>query len=108
MEPGLKEAMTNGVFVEFCDVHGHTIGQAVYTPWQGRPVPSLGDTMCCAVVSPTTGRRGKLLGRVVRRHFELQHEANGHPCVWVRLLVETHPKPATARTARGRVPFSAN
>lgn len=109
MDGGLRRAMASGVFVEFCDERGDTVGQAVYTDWQGRPVPALGDTVCCAVVSPTTGRRQKLIGRVVRRHFEVQHESDGRPCVWVRLLLQTMHKPAARPTKpQPRIRFSPN
>ena len=108
MESDLNEAMASGVFVEFCDARGDTVGQAVFTGWQGRPVPAEGDLVCCAVVSPT-GRRQKLTGRVVRRHFELQHQADGQPCVWVRLRLETIGRPRTSGlSAQTRISFSAN
>lgn len=109
MDGGLRRAMASGVFVEFCDERGNTVGQAVYTDWHGRPVPIVGDTVCCAVVSPMTGRRQKLIGCVINRHFEMQHEADGRPCVWVRLLLQTIAKPAAPKTRRQpRIRFSAN
>jgi len=109
MDDELKTAMTSGVFVEFCDEQGDTIGQAVYTGWQGRPVPVVGDTVCCAVASPSTGRRRKLLGRVIQRQFDVQRDADGDPCVWVRLLLRTNAS-RRARPAqhRARLRFSAN
>lgn len=109
MDGGLRSAMASGVFVEFCDERGNTVGQAVYADWQGRPVPDVGDTVCCAVISPITGRRQKLIGCVVTRHFEVQHESDGRPCVWVRLLLQTVAKPAAPKTLRRpRIRFSAN
>ena len=109
MEDGLRRAMASGVFVEFCDESGNTVGQAVYTDWQGRPVPMLGDTVCAAVISPITGRRQKLIGCVIKRHFEVQHEADGQSCVWVRLLLKTVSELTIAsKKPRSRIPFSAN
>jgi hypothetical protein len=111
MDIELKESMASGVFVEFCDARGDTMGQAVFTGWQGRPVPAQGDLVCCGVVSPT-GRRQKLVGRVVSRHFELQHQHDGEPCVWVRLRLQTEPRPKKPLRPGGgapsRISFSAN
>ncbi len=109
MDDGLQSAMASGVFVEFCDERGNTVGQAVYADWRGRPVPLLGDTVCAAVISPNTGRRQKLIGCVIKRHFELQHEADGQPCVWVRLLLKTVTKFSAARKKpQPRIRFSLN
>lgn len=108
MDGDLRTAMTAGVFVEFHDEYGNTIGQAVFTGWQGRPVPNLGDTVCCAVQLTATGRRRKLLGRVTRRHFEMQHEDDGQPCVWVRLLLEIVAPPAPKPRPQPRIRFSSN
>jgi hypothetical protein len=109
MDGGLRRAMASGVFVEFCDERGNTVGQAVYADWQGRPVPDIGDTVCCAVVSPITGRRQKLIGCVVSRHFEVQHESDGRPCVWVRLLLQTIAKPLPRKNRpQPRIRFSMN
>lgn len=109
MDGDLRAAMMSGVFIEFCDAHGNTVGQAVYTDWRSRPVPAAGDTVCCAVVSPITGRRRKLLGRVVHRQFEIQHEADGQTSVWVRLLLETIARPSDPRPRpQPRIRFSAN
>lgn len=108
MDGELRSAMTAGVFVEYRDEHGNTIGQAVFTGWQGRPVPNVGDTVCCAVQLTATGRRRKLLGRVTRRHFEMQHEDDGQPCVWVRLLMEIVSPPAANPKRQPRIRFSSN
>ncbi|HVX63934.1 MAG TPA: hypothetical protein VHC19_25145 [Pirellulales bacterium] len=108
MEDGLRRAMASGVFVEFCDERGNTVGQAVFTDWQGRPVPVPGDTVCAAVLSPITGRRQKLIGCVIKRHFEVQYEEDGRPCVWVRLQLQTVSKPAIAQKPRPRIQFSVN
>lgn len=87
MTTSLQEAMTAGVLVEFFDAQGQLIGQAVFTNWQGRPVPGAGDTLCCTVRTAMKAQR-KVRGRVRSRHFDLQHDANGKPCVWVRLEVD--------------------
>ncbi|HVC95925.1 MAG TPA: hypothetical protein VND64_19705 [Pirellulales bacterium] len=109
MDDELKTAMTSGVFVEFRDELGNTIGQAVYTGWQGRPVPLVGDTVCCAIASPMTGRRRKLLGRVIQRQFEVQHDVDGETCVWVRLLLRTKAtRPSRPAPRPSRIDFSAN
>lgn len=109
MEGELQHAMASGVFVEFCDERGNTVGQAVYADWHGRPVPAPGDNICAAVVSPVTGRRQKLIGCVVKRHFELQHDTDGNPCVWVRLLLRTVSHlPGGPKKPRPRISFSVN
>ena len=99
----LQVAMTAGVFVEFHDRQGNTVGQAVFAGWQGRPIPGVGDTMCCSAQSPTSGRREKLVGQVTSRHFELQH-ADGEPCVRVRLALTV----AAAQRRTREVTFSSN
>ena len=89
MKTELQEAMTSGVYVEFRDAAGNTIGQVLYTDWRGRPVPAVGDALACNVPSSSGSDPAKLLGRIISRQFELQHEVDGSPCVWVRLIVET-------------------
>lgn len=84
MTTPLMQAMTAGVFVEFHDGQGHSVGQAIFTDWQGRPLPAVGDWLQCAAHCPASGRPRKLAGRVISRWFELQHEGES-PCVWVRL-----------------------
>lgn len=108
MEDGLRRAVASGVFVEFCDQGGNTVGQAIFTDWQGRPVPVPGDTVCAAVLSPITGRRQKLIGCVIRRHFEVQYDEDGQPCVWVRLLLQAVSKPSVPQKNRPRIQFSLN
>jgi hypothetical protein len=109
MDDELKTAMASGVFIEFCDELGNTVGQAVYTDWHGRPVPLVGDTVCCAIASPATGRRQKLLGRVIQRQFDVQHDLDGETCVWVRLLLRTKAaRPGRPAPHRSQIDFSAN
>ncbi|HEX4129802.1 MAG TPA: hypothetical protein VHZ24_07150 [Pirellulales bacterium] len=84
MKTQLQSSMAAGVFVEFHDDQGNTLGQAVFTDWQGRPVPAVGDTLRCEAQSTITGRREQIVGQVTSRHFELQHD-EGNPCIWVRL-----------------------
>ena len=67
METKLSEAMTSGVFVEFCDAQGAGAGQAVYLDWRGKPLPNVGDALCCEAAD-VSGRRRKLAGRVASRH----------------------------------------
>jgi hypothetical protein len=102
MKTALREAMTAGVYVEFRDAAGNTIGQALYTDWRGRPVPAVGDMLACDVQAIAGPAVRKLLGRVASRQFEVQREADGSPAVWVRLIVETKagaPRPTTAPRA---------
>lgn len=108
MKTELKEAMTSGVFVEFRDAQGNTVGQGVFTGWRGRPLPAVGDTMCCTVQGAASGRQEKLCGRVVSRHFELQWDEE-ETCVWARLVLEARAPDAHGRcSARPRARFSAN
>ncbi len=104
MKTELREAMTSGVYVEFRDATGNTVGQALYTDWRGRPVPAVGDLLATNV--PATAE--KLSGRVVSRQFELQTEPDGSPCVWVRLVVEAKTNSERDASAQGGVTFSRN
>jgi hypothetical protein len=105
METDLREAMTAGVVVEFRDAQGHTVGQEVYIDWRGRPVPNVGDTVCC-----NAARRGKrLLGRVCSRQFDVQQHEDGSACVWVLLVVQTLDAASVGPTMRAKkVTFSLN
>ena len=97
MKTELSEAMTAGVFVEFRDSQGHTIGQALYTDWCGRPVPAVGDVLACEVRATAGPRVRTFRGRVVSRRFEVQRELDGTPCVWAHVIVESakpRPKPS--------------
>jgi hypothetical protein len=107
MKTELQESMAAGVFVEFRDAQGHTVGQALFTPWQARSLPAVGDMLCCAAFCSVTGRRRKLSGRVRARHFELQQDDDG-ACVWVRLVVEAKPAPAKNAGSRQLAGFSTN
>jgi hypothetical protein len=108
MDGDLRTAMTSGVFAEFCDDLGHTVGQAVFADWLGRPLPVVGDMVCCHVESPTTGRRRKMLGRVVDRQFDVQRDDAGDTCVWARLLIRTTARPKRPEPSRMRIDFSTN
>ncbi|HWA99550.1 MAG TPA: hypothetical protein VG713_13700 [Pirellulales bacterium] len=103
MKTQLQSAMTAGVFVEFHDQAGNTLGQAVFADWNGRPLPAVGDTLRCAVQSTITGRREKLAGHITSRHFELQHDGDS-PCIWVRLAATV----AAAARRINPVTFSDN
>jgi hypothetical protein len=94
MKTELREAMTSGVLVEFQDAQGNLLGQAVYTDWRGRPVPGLGDTLASPAVAAKHAGSVALRGRVVARHFQLQSDEAGAPCVWVRLVVAVPSKSA--------------
>lgn len=106
MKTELQESMAAGVFVEFCDARGHTVGQALFTPWQARPLPAVGDLLSCSAFCSVTGRRKKLTGRIRARHFELQHGDDG-ACVWVRMVAEMAGTEAP-RQARRLAGFSTN
>ena len=96
----LEATMTSGVFIEFRDARGNSVGQAVYFDWSGRPVPGVGDDVCCRV---GCGSASKLRGRVRSRFFDLQRQDDGAPCVWVRLVVDvTLAKAQSQRLARLR------
>jgi hypothetical protein len=88
MKTQLFEAMTSGVFVEVRDAQGNSIGQAVYTDWKSRPLPAVGDTLCCELCTSKSGRKQKVRGRVRSRHFEVQRQADGEPSVWAQLILE--------------------
>jgi hypothetical protein len=107
MKTKLQESMAAGVFVEFLDSQGHTVGQAIFTPWQARPLPAIGDTLSCAAFCAVTGRRRKLTGRVRTRHFELQQNDDG-TCVWVRMVVETNLASSAKKSSHRLAGFSTN
>ena len=107
METTLKEAMASGVFVEFHDASGNTVGQAVYCDWRRRPVPSVGDSICCRLNAPAVDGRSKLTGQVCSRRFEVQFDDAGEPCVWVHLIATLAPRPAP-RLSSESPDYSAN
>lgn len=107
MRTKLMEAMASGVFVEFRDPSGNTLGQAVFTDWRGRPLPAIGDMLASEVAS-TSGGATRLSGRVVARRFDLQHEADGSPCVWVCLVVKAQSGVGSAASRPHAIDFSRN
>jgi len=115
MKTELKEAMTSGVFVEFRDARGNTLGQVVYSNWRGRPVPAVGDALQCELkgtgqLKGTVVRRShKVRGKVVSRQFDVQCDEHGEPCVWVIIVAQVRAvstEPGFNRTVVGR--FSDN
>lgn len=78
-----------GVFVEFANESGHTVGRTLITPWSGQIVPAPGKLVACWATCNVTQRRRKLTGRVVERTFEVQHDEEGTPCVLARLTIQT-------------------
>jgi hypothetical protein len=88
METRRQEAFASSVFVEFFDVLGNSLAQAAFLQWRGKPVPEVGDSVCCAVAHSVNGRAAKMTGRVRCRHFEVQTSASGTPNVLVRLTVD--------------------
>lgn len=107
MTTQLSEAMTAGVFVEFHDEKGNTLGQAVYLEWQGRPLPAVGDTVTCQVNTAFGPWGRSLSGRVESRHFDIQEQENGQPCVWARIVARAHEN-AKTETREVRERFSVN
>ena len=106
MKTSLREAMTAGVLVEFCNAQGDLVAQAVFSDWRGRPLPAVGDWLTCAARNSVSGRTGQVRGCVTQRAFDLQHDEQGLPCVWVRLQVSTQPRAVPRR--RMRPAFSLN
>lgn len=88
MKTGLQQAMTTGVFVEFRDEFGHTLGHAVYADWNHRAVPVPGDTMVCPIRNTTTQGSRKMKGTVRSRQFDVQQDSDGETSIWVYLVVE--------------------
>ena len=109
MKTQLKEAMASGVFVEFRDARGNTLGQAVYTNWRGRPVPAVGDALHCTLKATANRRHRKVSGKVVSRQFDVQHDERGEPCVWVILIAKAAAASAEPGFSRRVAPrFSDN
>lgn len=108
MGTDLNTAMTAGVWIEIQDACGQCVAQAVYLDWRNRPLPDVGDTVCCEVEAPASSSPRKLYGKVRTRHFDVQREDDGRPSVWVRLILdELKPRRRPVR-AWVRAPFSAN
>jgi hypothetical protein len=99
METDLREAMTSGVFVEFCDERGNCVAQSVYLDWHDRPVPAVGDSLACSATDSTTGRNRSFSGRVRSRHFDVQRDEAGVVSVWVRLVVDLAVRSKSCRKA---------
>jgi|SRR5688572_18153544 len=97
METELREAIVGGVFVEFCDECGNCVAQSVYLDWHDRPLPAVGDTLTCGVAHCGTGRSTQFSGRVRSRHFDMQRDAEGSVCVWVRLVADLTARSKTSR-----------
>jgi hypothetical protein len=86
MAADLRETMTAGVWMEFRNAAGHSLGQAVFSDWRGKPLPAVGDT----VVHPRPEQPDAppLRGEVVSRTFDVQLSANGESEVWAYLVIE--------------------
>lgn len=112
MELELREASAAGVVVEFRSAVGHSLGQAVYFDWRGRAMPEVGDALCCDMVSFVSGQVERASGAVRSRHFDLQRDADGEPCVWVRIVVvvadANAPSPSPERRGGYRLEVSPN
>ncbi len=100
----LAEAMASGVYVEAQDQAGNTVGQAVFTAWQGRPLPQVGETLVCPLNSPEHGRR-KIAGEVTERRFEIQCDEAGNPEVWVSVIILVDEPTSPSVVNRRRMPF---
>lgn len=114
MKTDLQVAMNSGVFVEFRDAHGDTLGRAVYADWHDRPLPNIGDVMCCTVPGAGSLQPRKLSGEVLGRQFDVQTDLDGETCIWVYVIVCTDPtvasraKAANASAAASINEFSSN
>jgi hypothetical protein len=104
----LREAMTQGVFVEFRDPLGNSAGTAVYFDWNGRPVPRVGDQLSCRLGHGRAVGPCSLRGRVKSRRFDVQTCDDGRPCVWVHLVVELATTRRKQSRQSPRVCFSDN
>ncbi len=89
MDTALCDTEVAGVFVEFHDDAGNTVGQAVFADWPGLRLPAVGDRLSCQARSTTSGRNESRIGRVADRYFEVQEDEAGRSCLWVRLEVST-------------------
>jgi len=104
-----QAAIASGLYVEFLDLAGHTVGRAVFPEWDGTPIPAPGQRVFCeAAAGPASQLRG-LHGIVLHRNFDVQTNDDGEPCVWAYLVarVAAAPAPKTPR-GRRRVNASAN
>ncbi len=100
----LAEAMASGVYVEAQDQAGNTVGQAVFTAWQGRPLPQVGEMLVCPLNSLEHGRR-KIAGEVTERRFEIQCDEAGNPEIWVSMIILVEEATAAAVCDRSRIPY---
>lgn len=107
----LHEAMSAGVFIEFRDALGNSAGTAVYFDWCDQPLPSVGDRISCPLSRAGARATHQLSGRVKHRSFDIQKQADGQPCVWVRLVVDIGSAERTTprdRSIAARLCFSRN
>lgn len=109
MKTDLELAMTSGVFVEFRDVEGHTLGRAVHVDWRDRPLPATGDLIVSQVHSNAAPVLRKLSGVVKSRQFDVQTDLEGETSVWVYIVAEVTPEGARGESRRPpRGEFSPN
>jgi hypothetical protein len=109
MKTELMEAMAAGVLVEVRDSRGNTIGQALFTEWRGRPLPGVGDLLCCTLNGTGEGDSRPVRGEVVSRQFDVQLDDAGELCVWVLIIAEALTNDSADATVRPReVRFSEN
>lgn len=86
MAADLREATAAGVWMDFRDAAGHSLGQAVFADWRGKPLPAVGDTVVHG--PPERPGREPLRGRVVSRSFDVQRSPEGHSEVWAYLVIQ--------------------
>jgi hypothetical protein len=96
-----------GLFVEFSDRQGNTLGQACFADWDGADVPKVGALFSCRAGSILGTGDSQLTGKVVARKFDRQVDASGTPCVWARVEVVVAPAVVLPRAKRARA-FSQN
>jgi hypothetical protein len=105
-EAAFRNAIASGVFIEFRDAHGNSVGQAAYLDWRGQPLPKVGDTLSADVAAIDGNRATKLIGRVQSRQFDVQAAADGGAAVWVHLVACVADRSAARGAKRQRRPFA--
>lgn len=107
MKTDLQACMASGVFVEFRDSAGNTVGRAVFAGWADRPLPGVGERFAAPARDHLSAAPRKRSGVVQSRQFDVQTDLEGEASVWVHLVVEVRSA-KKKKAAAPRFDFSDN
>jgi len=107
MATDCRDAEVAGLWIEIYDTRGNYVGHAVYFDWHAQPLPAVGDTLALELPLSSDERPHRVESRICARQFDLQHDENGRPAMWVRLIGRQCGSRPTGRPHTG-ASFSAN